>query len=51
MLYSERVARELEEDFQRDLAHCTKFDASAYRERNPALRLRDSVARLFSPLL
>jgi cardiolipin synthase len=51
VLYSERVARELEEDFQRDLAHCTKFDASAYRERNPALRLRDSVARLFSPLL
>ena len=51
MLYSERLARELEEDFQRDLAHCTEFDASAYRERNPALRLRDSVARLFSPLL
>ena len=51
VLYSERLARELEEDFQRDLAHCTEFDASAYRERNPALRLRDSVARLFSPLL
>ena len=51
MLYSERLARELEEDFERDLAHCTEFDPRAYRQRNSAIRLRDSVARLFSPLL
>jgi cardiolipin synthase len=51
VLYSERLARELEEDFQRDLGHCTEFDPRAYREHNPAIRLRDSIARLFSPLL
>jgi cardiolipin synthase A/B len=51
VLYSERLARELEADFERDLAHCTEFDPAGYRDRNPAIRLRDSVARLFSPLL
>jgi cardiolipin synthase A/B len=51
VLYNERLARELEEDFERDLAHCTEFDASAYDARHAAVRFRDSVARLFSPLL
>ena len=51
VLYSERLARELEEDFKRDLAHCTEFDAAEYRKRNAAVRFRDSVARLLSPLL
>src|SRR3546814_4767707 len=51
VLYIERLAGELEQAFERDLAHCTEFDAAAYRNRNPAVRFRDSVARLFSPLL
>ena len=51
VLYSRRLARELEEDFARDLAHCTEFDPSEYRRRSPVVHLRDSVARLFSPLL
>jgi cardiolipin synthase len=51
VLYDERLAKELEEDFGRDLAHCSEFDAGAYRRRRPAVRLRDSVARLLSPLL
>jgi cardiolipin synthase A/B len=51
VLYSERLAKELERDFERDLAHCTEFDAAAYKERHAALRFRDSVTRLFSPLL
>jgi len=51
LLYSEQLAKELEEDFERDLAHCTHFDLAAYEERNPAVRFRDSVARLLSPLL
>jgi cardiolipin synthase len=51
LLYSEQLAKELEEDFERDLAHCTDFDLAAYEERNPAVRFRDSVARLLSPLL
>ena len=51
VLYSKRLAGELEQDFERDLAHCTQFDAAEYEKRNPAVRFRDSVARLFSPLL
>ena len=48
---SERLAKELEGDFERDLAGCSEFDASAYEARNSASRFRDSGARLLSPLL
>jgi cardiolipin synthase len=51
VLYDERLARELEAAFERDLAHCTAFDPSGYGRSNAAVRFRDSVARLFSPLL
>jgi cardiolipin synthase len=51
VLYSERLATQLEHDFERDLRECVEFDAEAYQRRGAALRLRDSVARLFSPLL
>jgi cardiolipin synthase A/B len=51
VLYSKRLARELEEGFHRDLMHCTEFDPGEYRKRGAAVRFRDSVARLLSPLL
>jgi cardiolipin synthase len=51
VLYSRRLARKLEQDFERDLAHCTEFDPTEYRRRSAALRWRDSAARLLSPLL
>jgi cardiolipin synthase len=51
VLYSAQLAKRLEEDFDRDLAYCTEFDPAAYRSRHVALRFRDSVARLLSPLL
>ena len=51
VLYSQRLAKELEQAFERDLASCIEFDPVAYQERHVAVRLRDSVARLFSPLL
>jgi cardiolipin synthase len=51
VLYSAQLAKRLEEDFDRDLADCTEFDPAAYRRRHGALRFRDSVARLLSPLL
>ena len=51
VLYDERLATELEGAFQRDLAHCVEFDPAQYRNHNPAIRFRDSVARLLSPLL
>lgn len=51
VLYSERLAKEWERGFERDLAHCTEFDPAAYKKRHVAVRFRDSVARLLSPLL
>ncbi len=51
VLYDERLARELEDDFARDLEHCSEFKESEYKKVNVAARFRDSIARLVSPLL
>jgi cardiolipin synthase A/B len=51
VLYSKQLAKELEQDFERDLLHCTEFDAAEYQKRSVALRFRDSMARIISPLL
>jgi cardiolipin synthase A/B len=51
VFYSEQLAKKLERDFERDLLHCTEFDATGYQKRNAAVRFRDSVARIVSPLL
>lgn len=51
VLYSKQLATELEKDFERDLLHCTEFDAAEYQKRSAALRFRDSMARIISPLL
>jgi cardiolipin synthase len=51
VLYSKRLAKELEEDFEKDLLHCTEFDVAEYQRRSVAARFRDSVARILSPLL
>lgn len=51
VLYDKQLATELESAFTKDLADCTEFDPAAYRNRHALIRFRDSVARLFSPLL
>ncbi len=51
IFYSERLARQLEEDFERDLTFCTEFQPAADLKRPAVARFRDSVARLLSPLL
>lgn len=51
VIYDQEVAGELEDAFEADLARCVEFDPEQYRHGNALLRLRDSVARLFSPLL
>ena len=51
VFYSKRIAKELESDFERDLEYCSEFDPEAYRKRGAAIRFRDSVARVLSPLL
>jgi cardiolipin synthase len=51
VFYNERVAKELEADFERDLAYCSEFDPEVYQKRGIVSRFRDSVARVLSPLL
>lgn len=51
VFYNERIAKELESDFERDLVYCSEFDPEAYRKRGRMTRFRDSVARVLSPLL
>jgi cardiolipin synthase len=51
VLYSRPLATKLEADFERDLAYCTEFDPAEYQSRGVVIRFRDSVARLFSPVL
>lgn len=51
VIYDARLAQALEVAFERDLKDCYPFDAAGY-PRSPTLkRLRDSTARLLSPLL
>lgn len=51
VLYDEQLTQQLERAFKRDLEDCTEFILREYRDRNAVVRFRDSVARLFSPLL
>jgi cardiolipin synthase len=51
VIYDRQRARELEAAFERDLEGCQAFSAAAYKERSALSRLRDSAARLLSPLL
>lgn len=51
VLYDARLATELETTFERDLDGCRVFGPAEYEQRSVARRLRDSVARLLSPLM
>lgn len=51
IVYDAELARRLDADFERDLAHCSPFRLSEYQRRPGLLRFRDSAARLASPLL
>jgi cardiolipin synthase len=51
VIYDKRKTLELEEAFARDRAECIPFDLEAYRRSRSLKRFRDSLARLFSPLL
>jgi cardiolipin synthase len=50
LCYDPRIAQQLQADFTRDLAHCSEFSWRAYEKRSVLIRLRDSLARLLSPL-
>jgi cardiolipin synthase len=51
VIYDARLARELETAFERDLQDCRPFSREEYERRPTLPRLRDSTARLLSPLL
>jgi cardiolipin synthase len=51
VIYDAKKTCELEAAFQRDLDQCVEFNLVDYRRRPGWMRFRDSVARLFSPLL
>ena len=51
VIYDEAFSQRLERDFLRDMQDCREFTVEDYRARNPLLRFRDSLARLFSPLM
>jgi cardiolipin synthase len=51
VIYDRQLARELEAAFERDLDGCRVFDPATYSRLSAPRRLRDSVARLFSPLM
>ena len=51
VIYDQAKTRELESAFLRDRAECEEFSIEAYRRSRSLSRFRDSLARLFSPLL
>jgi cardiolipin synthase len=51
VIYDEKTAQELEQDFLADLNHCVEFDLAVYSRSSFLGRLRDSTFRLVSPLL
>jgi cardiolipin synthase len=51
VLYDTALALELEAAFERDLEGCSRFDPAEYGQRPILSRLKDSAARLLSPLL
>jgi cardiolipin synthase len=51
VIYDARLAQELEAAFEQDLKNCYPFEPAEYRHSPVLKRVRDSTARLFSPLL
>jgi cardiolipin synthase len=51
VIYDRRRAQVLEAAFERDLEGCGAFSLTEYKQRSALHRLRDSTARLLSPLL
>ena len=51
IVYDHKLVTSLEAAFKRDVADCLEFSLEEYRQRPFPMRLRDSGARLLSPLL
>lgn len=51
VIYDARLTQEMEAAFEQDLKDCYPFEPAGYRKSPVLKRLRDSTARLLSPLL
>jgi cardiolipin synthase len=51
VLYDAQFSQRLAQDFLADQQDCVEFSLHEYERRHLLVRLRDSVARLFSPML
>ena len=47
----EAITRELEEAFMRDMSDCKEVTLEAYNKRGKIVKIKESVSRLFSPLI
>jgi cardiolipin synthase len=45
VLYSDRLAKELEQAFEQDLVHCSEFNLAEYQSRNVATPRRSDAKR------
>jgi len=50
-IYDRRCAALLESAFEQDLGRCTEITAEVYNRRSALVRMRETVSRLFSPIL
>ncbi|MGN1044519.1 MAG: hypothetical protein ACI4Q9_00995 [Candidatus Methanomethylophilaceae archaeon] len=50
MIYSEKIAKELEAAYLEDLKYCTEYSCEEYAKRNLRMKIKISVSRLFRNL-
>ena len=50
MIYSERIAKELEAAYLEDLKYCTEYSCEEYRNRSLGMKIRIGFSRLFRNL-
>ena len=50
MIYSERIAQQMSDAFEKDLEHCTEYSCAEYAKRTWTMKLRISVSKLFKSL-
>ncbi len=51
LIYDEKLCNDLKSSFLEDLANCNEADIELHRERNFKIKIFESFARIFSPLL
>ena len=50
-IYDENVAINLRDAFEKDAEFCEEIDLETWKKRRPIQRIKESLARLFSPIL